>query len=391
MFDPRIIFLGLWGFELGGQLLFGSVFDAFSARTLIVVFVAMLAFIAGAQFGNWSTVVPIQKKLASRPTGNAFRGWIERWSLTIAVIYIAIAVILYINIAHSLGVDPFDFSHYDKLRAAFVENIVQGHRYSYYTKFLWAGVGLALSLITIDSEPSKARLFAYVVLGVTAGFLTTGRLAILAFFIGTTYLLFRHRIVRIAGVVVTVVAFVGLFLLQALLMKKGVTAGGVGEQTKWNLLVYVFGGLSAFNHFVVYHEPIIAEGAFLPNAVRSILSAFAINLPPRPAVNPFIFMPFATNTYTALFPSFHDAGLAGTIGYFFSIGFLEQLLYRRRERWGPWGEYVYALSLYPLIMTIFEEAYVSSLGVAATLLIIPLFLKVLFAANRFVTNNLLHA
>lgn len=164
--------------------------------------------------------------------------------------------------------------------------------------------------------------------------------------------------------------FIGLFILIALVMNKGDvllayktdgTQWSVLTQVAWNIKVYTLSSLACFNHFGITDVPRIEGGVLLPNAIRSAAGLFEINIPPKPLVWPMANVPLRCNTYTVLFPLFHDGRLFGVVAGLFVLGLAHQYLYKLHLRSeSPIVWYVFSLSLYPLFMSIFDDAYFSS-------------------------------
>lgn len=93
----------------------------------------------------------------------------------------------------------------------------------------------------------------------------------------------------------------------------------------------------------------------------------------KPNLLPFAMVPMQCNTYTALFPLFHDLGYIGLFFGFVAIGFTHSYLWIQQQRSAaPIILFAYALSLYPLAMSMFEDAYFSSPGFWLMLWIPPL-------------------
>lgn len=103
-----------------------------------------------------------------------------------------------------------------------------------------------------------------------------------------------------------------------------------------------------------------------------ILDLFGITYTPIPMM-PYTDPPAVTNVYTLLWPMYYDLGLFGIIFFGLSYGFIHSFLFRGYKYGNPYLSYFYVLSLYPLVMSIFHDVYLSSIGlwVAA---IIPLLL-----------------
>jgi len=81
-------------------------------------------------------------------------------------------------------------------------------------------------------------------------------------------------------------------------------------------------------------------------------------------VQPWVDVPMPTNVYTVYQPYIKDFGLVGGSLVLFVLGFLHALLYRRATVRNPHTTYVFlfALSLFPLVMQAFQDMYFSLLS-----------------------------
>ncbi len=80
---------------------------------------------------------------------------------------------------------------------------------------------------------------------------------------------------------------------------------------------------------------------------------------PPPAFEPYVFIPFPINTFT-LYKSFYlDYGLYGAVLIMSVIGFFHSLLYRKARMGSQLGLFMFGVSMYPLIMVFFVDAYTS--------------------------------
>jgi oligosaccharide repeat unit polymerase len=130
---------------------------------------------------------------------------------------------------------------------------------------------------------------------------------------------------------------------------------------------------SCFNDYVVSGRQEIPGGAILPNPLRELLRIFSFDIPLKPALNPFVEVPLPCNTYTILFPIFHDGSLVGVALGMLILGLFHQFLYLRfKYSQNPVWWYLYGVSLYPLVMSVFEDAYFSSPGFWLLLWIPPI-------------------
>ena len=172
---------------------------------------------------------------------------------------------------------------------------------------------------------------------------------------------------------IAALVFVSLFFVIAVLLSKGAEGSSVMERISWNSKIYFMSSVSCFNNFVVTGIPAVAGGVLLPNPVREIFSYLGVSIPLKPALNMFAFVPMQCNTYTVLFPLFHDGSFVGVaIGMFF-VGGLQKILYKRYKfTTSPTNWYLHAISIYPVVMSVFEDAYFSSPGFWVLLWIPPI-------------------
>jgi oligosaccharide repeat unit polymerase len=199
------------------------------------------------------------------------------------------------------------------------------------------------------------------------------------YFLSVTALLYSERIVRLRGVATAGVLFVGLFFLIAAVMGKGDNDGvdSLLGSVVWNSQVYLLSSVACFNDFVVTDSQRMVGGALLPNSLRDLLALGGISIPEKPSLLPFSEVPVPCNTYTFMFPLFHDGSFPGLAVGCFAIGFVHQHMYLKFAAGGsPNWSYLYAISLYALAMSIFEDAYFSSPGFWVVLLVPPVALYI---------------
>jgi hypothetical protein len=192
------------------------------------------------------------------------------------------------------------------------------------------------------------------------------------FFVAGAALFYRQGILTSRGVFATFGLFIGLFFLVAIVLQKGSPGEGLFEQLGWNTKVYALSSVACFDNYVQTGLQEIPGGALIPNAVRGLLDHLGLNVPLRPTLMPFVSVPLTCNTYTAMFPLYHDGQLPGIIVGFFAIGLFHQFLFKwSMSSAKPMAWYLYAVSLYPLCMSVFEDAYFSSPGFWVLLWIPP--------------------
>jgi oligosaccharide repeat unit polymerase len=382
-FDPRIVFGALWALQIFAHLVIGpEVFRPLHAMTWFATFVAVGAFLCGAQLRALATRGAIAN--AETLPATPYSEWLVRATPAVLVIYTIVAAYTWHRIVNHFGFGGFSTESLEALRFALIVDFSEDRRVAGLIKVFFAGVALCVYLLAYAPSLSRARRIAIYVVALVSALLTTGRLALLLLFVAMPYLLHRAGLLRARGVVLALTGFLVAFLAIAVLVNKGGDAGSLAQQLSWNAKAYFFGSLSGFDHYVAFHEPRVPGGALLPNPLREAIIPLVGHLPTKPATHPFVATPTVTNAYTAMFPWFHDLGLVGLGAGFLALGLLHQSLWTWQRRGGPRARYVYALSLYPLVMTAFEEAHLSSPGFWFVFCAVPAALWLAYRAHALV-------
>lgn len=138
-------------------------------------------------------------------------------------------------------------------------------------------------------------------------------------------------------------------------------AGGVTGIASYFLLSYIVGPLAAFDR-VVQHPGDFTMAAnhtfdfFLKLAGMLHLTDYIS--PPR--VDSFVFVPFPTNVYTVFKFYFLELGVFGALILLFFIGLLHSLLYLKARQGGRFSTYLFAFSVYAVLVVTFDDAYFST-------------------------------
>ena len=419
MFDPRFIFALLWTMELVAQWLFGGIFGSFSIETWVVVAITILSFLFGAELIE-ATVKQASIKnnywvnQLERLFNKDFSSNFIYMSLGAYVIVAAVAVQKILAIT---GVDSSVLRPPECLRLQVVIDLITDRKIAPFIKLFTFGIAICIFYLSNIKSNAKFQTYLIIVLGIFCVFATTGRLMLLMLFGAVTYLLYAQKVWGLKEIFFSVLSFVLLFFLIAVVLNKQTADWakninpctsksclvyesfeqrklGLSPQTQsqpeinsklsirdkitWNAQNYFLGSLAAFNHFVTTDSPKIEGGATLPNILRKIINISGSNIQMRPAINPYVKTPLESNTYTAMFPIYHDLGKVGILIWFVLLGMLHQFLYKLSQAsTANIYKYLYAISIYPLCMIIFEEAYISSLGFWTVFLVTPVILQLL--------------
>ena len=154
---------------------------------------------------------------------------------------------------------------------------------------------------------------------------------------------------------------VGFFLLFAGLLfvdKRISTTTNVFTFAGSSVVSYVVGPVAALDQVLLH--PLDYAGA--PNhtfrfffRIGSWLGLFTYTA--APGLDKFIFIPFGTNVYTAYKFFVTDYGTWPSTAIMGIIGFLHSLLFRKAHSGSVLGLYLFGLTIYPVLMVIFDDQY----------------------------------
>lgn len=372
--------------QIGLHLVFSNAFFPFDTLTWVLIFSCLLFFYLGTFLPVFVGIGERVKKIGADKVG---ADGISSFIHLFYFIYLFSSVYAGWEIfsrLQEMGVDILNFS-------AVRQNIIfdfSGDRSLYgLFKIFYAGVGFCIFFIAFARQITSKQLGLILTIGLVSALITTGRLYLLLYFMSSAALLYREKFISVRGVLISGLIFVGLFFLVAILMGKGDDAGTASllENILWNSQVYLMSSISCFNDYLVTGSQSVEGGLLMPNPLREMLSAAGWNIPLKPVLNQFSEVPVQCNTYTFLFPLYHDGAFFGVALGSLLVGALHQYLYllfiyTRAPTWG----YLYAISIYALFMTIFEDAYFSSPGFWILLLIPPasfyMFNRIKYAFKR---------
>jgi len=194
--------------------------------------------------------------------------------------------------------------------------------------------------------------------------LTTGRTWILQLVVGLTgiFLLKNRRFsVREAWKFGRwpLVAFLALFSVLVVVDKdtSGLEGGTTEAMTQF-VFAYSVTPMAGFD-YVLHHA---SEYKYDPNhTFRQVLSPLArvsgLRYTPPPALDDFVWVPLPTNVYTVFKFYYVDFGLGGMLITMFLIGAAQTWLFRKALMGADFYVFLFAISLYPLIMVAFDDEY----------------------------------
>ncbi len=241
---------------------------------------------------------------------------------------------------------------------------------SYFVPLSYLLAGVALLRTYESTSPARiVFLGVSVLMGLTFGVLSSGRSVLLPLLI---VLVAIPSILRTASLfrtsVILGVLTLGLFAAVGIALGKG---GAVGKQLSsrnWatmreSFVTYAVGGIPALWKYLQNRGP-ADMGVNSLRTPLAVLKAMGFHVPVAPLVQPYVDIPMPFNAYTVYQPYIKDFGLMGSTAILFALGFLHAELYRRATVPEPRALYVFvfAISLFPLVMQVFQDMYLSVLS-----------------------------
>src|SRR6266576_2874657 len=220
------------------------------------------------------------------------------------------------------------------------------------------------------AHPRSSRLLVAVsvCMGTIFGVLSSGRSVLLPLIIIVLIIPTALRVsspartARALGIVV-----VGLFVLVGLALGKGgdftstIQDNWVGMRESF--VLYSVGSIPSFDTFLHNRGPDLDMGINSFRTLLAVLRAVGFGTPLVPLVQPYADIPMPMNVYTFYQPYIKDFGIGGIATMFF-FGFIHGLLYKKATVHNPRAIYVFlfSLSLFPLVMQVFQDMYLSVLS-----------------------------
>ena len=76
-----------------------------------------------------------------------------------------------------------------------------------------------------------------------------------------------------------------------------------------------------------------------------------------PMLDKFVYVPFPINVYTVFKFYYLELGIIGMLVLLFFIGLLHSLLYLKARQGGRFSTYLFACSMYSVLMVIYDDSY----------------------------------
>ena len=278
-----------------------------------------------------------------------------------------------------------------------IDNLYMGLRIAYaegqdvgFSKFgiIFSYVNFFIQLyLFYFKKGNKLSLYASFILSFCYCALSTGR----TFFIILICIIFGVMIIfnrlKIKYILIGIISFLIIFIQVGIsLLKGGSAESSLSENVSSiseNIMAYFIGSLSAFDTFINSNYTITyGENSF--RFIYAFLNKIGVtDIKLVKLENEFVSIPFETNVFTIYKNYFYDFGLIFMILVILIVSFIHTYYYYKAVNEKSFvSTFIYSILLYPLIMSFFQEQYLSLLPSWIYLMSIVYIIRYGFKKNK---------
>jgi oligosaccharide repeat unit polymerase len=149
--------------------------------------------------------------------------------------------------------------------------------------------------------------------------------------------------------------FIGLFFTNK--QTEGMT-GGAGGIAAFFVLIYIVGPIAAFDKVVQHPADFMMTSSHtFESPLHWAARLHLMDYTAPPLFDRFVYVPFPANVYTVFKFYFIELGTVGTLVLLLFVGLLHSLLYLKARQGGRFSTYLFAYSMFPVLMVIFDDHY----------------------------------
>ncbi len=365
---PGFLQASLWFVAIVLVLLGHGLFVPVSGIVFVLVTTGVVFFSMGAFVGSYNHRPYFGRNYVLQGTVPMPR------AVAVLVAIVALGLILYINRVLYLSSSGPSTNAFVNLRYAVSVNQDETGGIGFVQYFVMlANVLAAIAVLQrhrgTNRVGSRILVVGSILIALTFGVLSSGRgpvLALVLLVLAIPVVLRTTRVSRALGGLVLLALL--LFVTVGVALGKGGSLGSsVAENwvtMRESFLTYSAGGIPALSLFLDNRGPELEWGFNSFRSVFALLKALGLDTTVAPLVQPYVDTPIPFNAFTIYQPYIKDFGLFGAAPILFVLGFLHSMVYRRATVRHPHAIFVflYALSLFPLVMQVFQDMYFSLLS-----------------------------
>lgn len=370
LFYPPAIFSLIWTIVILSYVLFllGHTASAFflETKTLLIFLIGEILF---SMAGFLAFKAQIQNT-ADKVFEYKIKYSLDQWLFIFLIIMLPIYVKTIINVVENSKLANVNF--YLALRHEYVNNGVNLGILDYLNTisvFSFSFLQYKLNFITKQNNINKKRTIYKLLFYITVftyAFLSTGRTYFVLLL--SIYLSFKviSKSIKKYHIILVSIVFLIIFIANAFILGKGASVDDSASENVSsifdNFIIYFLGGAYGFDSSI--KSGFVYE--YGENVFRFFITvAHSIGITdvkPKELVMQYITNPIISNVYTLYYNYFKDFGFCGLL---FNLvwGFLHTVFYYK-AKFKPtfFNVYCFALLMYPLLMSFFQDQYMSLLS-----------------------------
>lgn len=392
---PGVLYSLIWFVIMTLHLIFRFTIldDLYDVRpgTFLFIFLGALIFCAGSIAGGI-----LYEKGKYHHNFSTYPGWLIRVAPGIQVALLLIVLI---------GLPVYIIKSYQVFLASNIEKFFEGLRteLTYGTETLgpivylssFSYFVLAVQQYIFYRNRTKANRLLFIlsfVLALTLAIFTTGRgpiLWVLSIVLGMNFLHGKRFTFKTIATVIS--TFIILFTLVGIALNKG---GNIDASLRDNIETsgkttasYLVASVNALDMRLQDNTVPTYDGDNSLRFFKLIGNKLGIlpNVEANELIQQFVFVPYSTNVYTIYDTYYSDFGIGYALFIILILGFFQSLIYYKaiHSKNIRFSIY-YSLTLYPLLMSFFQDMYFS---LTSTWIQIIIFTEALILLNRLILKD----
>ena len=356
---PPFIFCATWLIDLALLRLGLIEVDPVHGNTLAIVAAGAASFSAGGLLAGLTPRALLRIHLFP-PKPKRHSGFLRNMLMVVLLCGLPVMFYQVLQLSKSGG---GGFNILSPARAALVESIKSGDSSQLRVLGYFTMIATSASLL-LATEKKDRKFWVVTAVALIACILSTGRTSLLVLISGLSAIrLLQTKQESLLGairllrwpVALFAALFIGLIFINN--NTEEMTGGVVGIAT-FSVLSYIVGPLAAFDKVVQNPADFAMTTSHtfeFPLKVAAALHLTDYTMPPW--LDRFVFVPFGTNVYTVFKFYFLELGTVGTVVLLLFIGLLHSLLYLKARQGGRFSLYLFAYSMFTVLMVIFDDHY----------------------------------
>jgi oligosaccharide repeat unit polymerase len=272
--------------------------------------------------------------------------------------------LIYLSASSIAGESVFTSAGYVALRTAFTRDGVSYGALGYFMTLSFVVASIRLSQL-FDRRTSVFNVIMAVGVAAAMSYLTTGRAFFMMLFCFLLFPLVVRGKITMKGITLSAALLGVSFVIVAMLTGKGLSPDASLEENLEGaagiLRVYFMSPVFAMGSVFDAHDP-STMGEYTFRFFYALGNAFGMDNTVVPLIREFVDIPDSTNVFTVMDPYYRDFGVWGVMGFAVLSSIFHMALYEAaRKRGGPYV-FIYAATMFALVMQFFQDMYMSLLS-----------------------------